>query len=226
MAVVKIKVDSKDRFEKHILARILLDNGSQSLIISEAFVRKHRLQTSKSVPTYIGGITGNSVSSVSIIRLSIALRYSSFKLELEVGVVSQITFSIETQLIEDTIKQNSSFQFAESTLPYSNVDIILGAEYYESCILNESRKSNGIFLRNSKLGWVISGPYVKEQPLSKSFCSLTTLNIQHQLKLFWELEEATDARSTSSEHDLCVKFFEETYSRDTDGRFIVKLPFK
>lgn len=69
------------------------------------------------------------------------------------------------------------------------VDLLLGAEFGEKCNLNESRTVEGIFLRNSKFGWLLSGPVLSSPTIRKPLanhlcCGLTIQNIDEDCEPF------------------------------------------
>ncbi|GFV00278.1 DUF1758 domain-containing protein [Trichonephila clavipes] len=52
-------------------------------------------------------------------------------------------------------------------------------------------------------------------------------NIDNQLKQFWELEEIANVKDKllTSEEQFVETHFQNTYACNSDGRFVVKLPF-
>lgn len=67
-------------------------------------------------------------------------------MRVEADVVPEIPFSIESKLIEAIMRKNPKLSFAEMKTTSANVDIILGAEFYKMCMLNETRCIDGVFL--------------------------------------------------------------------------------
>lgn len=47
--------------------------------------------------------------------------------------------------------------FAEIWMPYEKVDILLGAEYIEKCLLNQTLSVGNVIMRNSWFGWTAIG---------------------------------------------------------------------
>lgn len=51
--------------------------------------------------------------------------------------------------------------------------------------------------------------------------------MQAQLEKFWEIEDYSESPTKLTQKEmLAEKIFQETHTRDTDGKFIVSLPFK
>ncbi|KAJ8930593.1 hypothetical protein NQ314_016589 [Rhamnusium bicolor] len=60
-----------------------------------------------------------------------------------------------------------------------------------------------------------------------SSCNLSINEIlSNQIKKFWEQEEVTQNSIRSREENECETHFQNSFSRKTDGRFSMKLPFK
>ena len=89
--------------------------------------------------------------------------------------------------------------------------------------------------QNTIFGWILSGP-VGDGPQEAS----STLQVSHlvslndfsdlhaDMKRFWEVENGCLEEETSktSEEDFCEKHFLENFSRDSDGKYCVKIPLK
>lgn len=228
-AVVYCGQQTKTGFEKIVYARTLLDQGSQSNLVSEDFVKKHRLSTFRTQPVSIGGITGNVETSNWSTTFTVRSRYNSFQMDVTAEVVRKIPFTINYKAIVNIIRGNVDIGcFAEKAIGHDCVDLLIGAEFYETIVNNERKEFDGIFLRDSHLGWLISGPYVFRKPEDNSFCGLTTIDVQDQLKQFWQIEEVGVQPDIVDKNELqhCVEFVERTLTRNSDGQFIAKLPFK
>ena len=88
------------------------------------------------------------------------------------------------------------------------------------------------------LGWIVTGPIVNSNAANFKVHSalmnveidetleLTNLELSQQLRKFWEMDAVPTKKALSPEEELCEKFFAETYSRGSDGRYIVRLPFR
>nr|XP_029717306.1 uncharacterized protein LOC115260532 [Aedes albopictus] len=97
--------------------------------------------------------------------------------------------------------------------------------------INLSTDSSLPVLQNTKLGWVFSGAYKEaSQPPSpqSSSCFLAVGNdtLSEQLQQFWQLEEYVNRSPQLSEEDRnCKEHFAVHTTRDSVGRFTVRLPF-
>lgn len=60
-----------------------------------------------------------------------------------------------------------------------------------------------------------------------SYCNFTrNTDVQEQLRKFWELEEGSSNKAYSTEEKACEEHFLSTFQRNSDGRFVVSIPFK
>lgn len=227
--VAYVNFQTPTGLHRRVVGRVILDQCSQANQVSEGFVRRNRISCTQSASAAIEGITGDVYNSSSSVHLDIESRYSSFSFEVDANVITRVPYSVQWIHLKNLMSKNSNLKFAESKLPYSDVDILLGAEFIESCFLLELRKSNNVFLRNSQFDWIISGLYIEKHDTSNKFCGLTSsVAIQNQLKKFWEIEEIDVPKSTAqeTEHQLCSEFVENTINRNARGRFVAKLLLK
>ncbi|GFQ89535.1 DUF1758 domain-containing protein [Trichonephila clavata] len=108
--------------------------------------------------------------------------------------------------------------------------MILGSDYSFSILLpgQITCVQSNLIAQNSIFGFLVSGK------LTESLNSNSMLNlhindtcIDNQLKQFWELEEIPNSkdRILTSEEQFVETHFQHTYPFNSDGRFVVKLPF-
>ncbi|CAH2019370.1 unnamed protein product [Acanthoscelides obtectus] len=110
--------------------------------------------------------------------------------------------------------------------------MLIGIEvFYELLCIGQVKLGIDMpLLQKTVLGWVVSGPLSLYPSNNRctSICNLSVNNdnIQRQLASFWEIEEIPTERPKSVEENSCETHFVNTTRRDTDGRFIVSIPFK
>ncbi|GFX76232.1 gag-pol protein [Trichonephila clavipes] len=78
----------------------------------------------------------------------------------------------------------------------------------------------------TKLGHLLSGTINTQYNQNSSLICHTLLNIDHSLKQFWELESVPKDILSKDEDELCESIFINSYIRNADGRYILKLPFR
>ncbi|XP_045501144.1 uncharacterized protein LOC123698533 [Colias croceus] len=111
------------------------------------------------------------------------------------------------------------------------MDLLLGVNEYTKILQEGLIKgpSGTICAQNTNLGWIIMGGInMKVNTIHKSLMvtNLTSdSNINDLLKTIWEIDIDTN-RKLTKEEQLCEDIYERTHERDTNGKYIVTLPFK
>ena len=113
----------------------------------------------------------------------------------------------------------------------SKLDVLLGADVVEEILLQNKIKDNGLYLRGSILGWVVSVPVATLD----AHCITTHLVISSEedtaqlLSKFWELgelESFPEQKHLTVEERKCEERYKAITQRNTEGRFVVQMPFK
>lgn len=226
--------------DRVVTARALLDSCSQVNLISENFVKKFQMpvQSKSSGHTSFTGATEGIIQISQTCTLSIKSRINTFQLQLQTDVVPSETFkyTVESMNLPKVYQPIRGFPladpaFANDPIIVPTPDLLLGAEYFETCMLNDTRQFGSITLRNSQFGWLIIGPMSRgESTTSEKSNGLPTCSticqIEYQLKRFCDLEDVAPPLEECSQDEkvLCVNHFEDTHARHTDGKFVARLP--
>ncbi|XP_045460360.1 uncharacterized protein LOC123670835 [Harmonia axyridis] len=228
LATAYVRVKSRNGALQTI--RCLIDPGSEASFISTNAVQILKLQKHKNEAQIIGIGQSQSGSSQHMVFCELRPRFqSSFMINAALHVLPRISNSIPKEKIHNSlITEWNDIQFADPH--FSNpgpIDMLLGVDIYKDIILDGVRRSsNGITAQNSEIGWLLYGN-VKNISPSLQITSLTiTINDEQSLSRFWELEEAADERRCSPEHELCERHYQSTHTRNRDGSYTVRLPFK
>lgn len=210
--------------------RAMLDCCSQVTLLADSVVEKFKLPITKSVNCVSG--LGSQVKSSYACNLTLMSRISRFQINVDASVVSQsaITYLIPSDNLFASAEPPVSLKYAEKSLGYRSIDMIIGNEYYERCMLNSALTFDGIVFKETRFGWTPTGPISKSAPTDAScntvFSFVTTKEIHDDLRKFWEIEEVEPIRVAEPEHVLCEQHFNSTFTRAENGRFIVRLPVK
>lgn len=110
---------------------------------------------------------------------------------------------------------------------FGPIDLILDAGVCSEIFLPEIRRGskNSPTALNTKLGWIIFGKISSESQSSQQV-SINTYNTDDLLKRFFEIESITEEKTFTEDEKFCINHFHKTVRRDSDGRFILKLPFR
>lgn len=87
------------------------------------------------------------------------------------------------------------------------------------------RTGTQVYLQKTKLGWIISGHIDNQLIIKNSQCHLSFNNdMQSKLERFWHIEDYENI--SQPKDDECERHFVENTFRDSNGRFVVSIPFR
>ena len=152
-------------------------------------------------------------------------------------ICSRITGQ-KVENIEKLFPSLQSFEFGDSSRGDGEIDVLLGADYYWTVVEGSVKRcgDNGLTAINTKLGWILSGPYEKKGNPS-SEVSMFTLRMK--IEAVFEAEEdrklsATVEKMWDLETLGIVKEKDEIPMYEdfkkgikmVGGRYEIPLPFK
>jgi len=212
----------------------LLDQGSVTSLISERVAQRLRLKRTR-VSVSISGIGGSKSSANQAAHMHISPRHSvTPKLPVTALILKTLTAYIPPRRQALTkIAHLQSLQFADENPTSSEpIDVVIGADLYGSILLPgvKSGAANEPIAQHTIFGWILSGsmppgPSSGSPVLAIQHC-IAHEEISALLRKFWEIEEVPQQHHTSIDEARCDKHFTETHTRDSQGRYIVRLPFK
>ncbi|XP_063975158.1 uncharacterized protein LOC135161485 [Diachasmimorpha longicaudata] len=112
------------------------------------------------------------------------------------------------------------------------VDVILGADIYGQLILPDIRTAGASSptAQLTQLGWIVFGPTGGTELTlqANTHLAITNDDLNNLLTKFWVQEEIPESSpaSLSDEEAQCEAHFRLTHTRDSSGRYIVRLPLK
>ncbi|XP_017876320.1 uncharacterized protein LOC108622751 [Ceratina calcarata] len=116
------------------------------------------------------------------------------------------------------------------------IDVILGADVYAQLLRSGVRRFAGSQLtaQNTALGWILSGPVqasasrrAEHSTPAQALHCVSVQDLDDSLQRFWNLEEIpSTASKLTPEEEACETLFRESHTRDSEGRFVVRLPLK
>jgi len=209
--------------------RLLIDGGSEASFITEECCKRLGLKRSKASVAITGiGQTGSGKSKGKV-KIIINSLYNDFSITHDALIMSRITGLIPSLFIHTS--QWTHLDHIKLADPNFNqprpIDILLGADICEDLIIH-GKVTGDPYLpsaRNSHLGWIVSGRVNSQQQYS-IMSNISTLEVEEQLRKFWEIEEVSPTSIPSKEEDECQTHFALTHFRQPDGRYVTSLPMK
>ncbi|XP_063384763.1 uncharacterized protein LOC134670879 [Cydia fagiglandana] len=220
---------------KYQLLRALVDQGSEESFIARSAVQLLGLKTT---PTRVdtSGLGGEQGPSTrSIVEVSISSRLNpGCVFRVSAYVLDKVTRDLPSTAVSITSwPELELVTLADPEYHTSNkIDILLGAEVYARIIQDGIIKcpSGSLAAQNTTLGWILFGAVKSDQNTN---IKVTTLHthvepVEELLKSFWEVEAepSNKHKILSIEEQRCEDIFHSTTTRDEEGRYVVKLPFR
>ncbi|XP_065355419.1 uncharacterized protein LOC135949893 [Calliphora vicina] len=210
--------------------RALMDSGAQSTLISEACVQRLHLNRSYD-KTALCGVGGNNTSYTrGKVQLEIFAKDIGRTIIVQTYCLSNLTQYIPSQtIVNQGLEYFQSLKLADPAYHKPNrIDIILGADVFPHCILDEkvSHPSGSPTALSTIFGWVIMGNVNKQPEMSILIAHVHT-GLDEQLQRFWEIEQCeVQSKHLTPDEEHAEQHFMENVQKQSDGRYMVKLPFK
>ncbi|XP_011881416.1 PREDICTED: uncharacterized protein LOC105569510 [Vollenhovia emeryi] len=218
-----------------VTVRALLDSGSEASFVTERVAQRLGLNRRR-VHIPVSGIQG---TTSGVATHAVALTIGSSR---DRGVRLHLPFALVlprlTSLPACKMQPHAWPHLVGLTLAdpeYDQpapVDAILGADIF-SALLREGLKrgpEGSPSAQATALGWVLMGrvsaPAATQDRSGVSVLHLSAsgTEVDYALQRFWQLEELPTEPAASPEDLCCESQFATTYSRDSRGRYTVRLP--
>ncbi|GFX25373.1 DUF1758 domain-containing protein [Trichonephila clavipes] len=228
-----LSVNIKNILGENCQVRVMADSGSESTFISEKCLKLLGLKR-KNARFQIKGLQDSKIAMTrGCVEIDlVSLLDPKVKLPVKAYVLEKLTAPLPTEKINETLfshLKNACLADPKFFIP-NNIDMILGSDHFFSILLpwQITCSQSNLIAQNSIFGFLISGK-LTESLHSNSMLNLhiNGTNIDNQLKQFWELEEIPNVEDKllTSEEQFVETHFQNTYAYNSDGRFVVKLPF-
>ncbi|XP_054272529.1 uncharacterized protein LOC128992813 [Macrosteles quadrilineatus] len=225
-----------------VVARAVIDSASMVSCVTENIANLLMLKRTFSSNSKIDGLSSVEVKSKGVSKVNI----SSLSGEMiadnnPVLILDRITSNLPHSEVPVNVKEYfKHLVLADPTfhLP-SKIDVLIGADLFAKVITGERIIINKDLpaAMNSVFGYLIIGsaptlPAVAPQktaPQCKGNVSLLStqdIDLHNSLQKFWTLEEPPIKHHVTSEQEICENHFLNTVSRDSNGRYFVRLPIK
>lgn len=208
-------------------ARVLLDSASQSHFITKHFFSKLNIPK-HNIDIHVSGIGKTSSNINHCATVTLHSRCTNYSTSLSCLLIDTITENIPYQSFPKTlISIPQGINLADDHYNESRpIDLLLGANKFWELIMNGyiQLDRNGPILKNTTLGWILSGPIPIYQ---HRILTHTVTSIENQIQALWNLDEFSAPTTHFSESETyCNELFLNTTHRDPSGRLVVTIPFK
>ncbi|XP_033339833.2 uncharacterized protein LOC117228236 [Megalopta genalis] len=219
-----------DDNNKEQQCRVLLDPGSQSNFITEGLAKTLRLRLHP-INMPVSGLGESSNKIKHYTKATIKCRCSKFEETTTFLTIPTITGRLPARQVDRakvSIPSNIKLADPEFYKP-APIDALLGEYlFYKLLCVGQIRLVNSkSVLQKTRLGWVVSGEIGCDQPIQrKTSCHLANQDVNAQMTKFWEIEECPTQKHLSKEDRESEKHYQTHTTRDDQGRYTVRIPFK
>lgn len=210
----------------------LIDQGSEATLISEQAVQSLWLprRTTRASITGVGQDAGRRCKSTVSCHIQTAVN-PEFTLKVDAAyVLNSLTSTLPSQSFSpQKWKHIEGLTLADPHYYRSKrIDLILGADLMAQILLPGTKigTPDEPIAQNTHFGWMLIGKI--ESPLNALHirCHHAMIDTESLLKGFCEVEAVPERSPYSDEELWCESFFKQTHTRQPNGRYIVRLPFK
>lgn len=229
-------VDVTSRSGQSHVFRALIDQGSEASFVTTRVVEMLNLKKTKISGEVSGVGESNRLSIRHMVGLQVKSRYdTNFSINVNAFVLKSLTRRLPAKEIRGySWPQLSDIKLADPTFSIpGRIDILLGADVFGQIIDSGFMRGPGnVVAQYTHLGWILSGDINASFNVSQH---ITSLHITRQveednnlLKKFWEVESELYTKQSmwTKEEERCEEIYQNTTTRDADGRYIVELPLK
>lgn len=215
----------------HIIPlRALIDQGSEESFISEKAAQLLKLDR-QHVRGSITGLGPMRTEINHVCELQIKSQWDkTFVLPVKAYVMSkQLTKKLpKKHIVQQPWPHLQGLQLADPNYNNSGpIDLLLGVRVYARILQAELVKGppGTPCAQRTDLGWIIFGESDNTSQEDSYIVMHHQVDIEDTLKSLWEIETDTKRKYTKEEQ-LCEEIYEKTVTRNQEGRYIMKLPFK
>ncbi|KAJ0169155.1 hypothetical protein K1T71_014936 [Dendrolimus kikuchii] len=215
------------------VVKALIDSGSQACFISEKATQALKLER-KAVNLIVTGMESMEVQVKQKVKVQVLSQWEDdFEIPIEAYVMSK---HLKVNIPSQAHPVNEWPHLKEINLADPNflesgtLDLLLGVEEYTKILQQGLIKgpSGTPCAQRTNLGWIVmGGTNLKIKTRNKSLVAISNVepNIEDLLKTIWEIDTDTK-RMLTKEEQRCENIYEKTHSRNKEGRYIIRLPFK
>ncbi|XP_055714396.1 uncharacterized protein LOC129808634 [Phlebotomus papatasi] len=221
-------VDILNANQERIQCRMVLDSGAQICVMTTSLYQKLKLPR---LPANISVVGVGAQSSTIRYRVQATIvTRSDESFTFDCYVMPRITGNIPNWDVDDSfLELPHGKDLADPQWSVQRpVDLLLSGDPYWASWLNETvRFGPGLpQLKETVFGYVVVGEHRSIAPQCDAFSNLTVVSLDESLRKFWEIEDLPDELPITDLQKAAESHFVTTHKRNSEGRFVVQLPFK
>lgn len=225
--MVTASVRLKNLSGEFIHCRALLDTCATAHFITEKLVKRLSLTTSScSLPITV--MNGLSTVSSGVVKCTFYSLHSNYSQNLFFLVVPKITDPVPDEVFPRELfdfPKNIKLADPSFHLP-QDVDMLIGSGVTLSMLsvgqIHLQAENGKLILQKTQLGWTVAGGITKRD--EKIACH--TSKLERLIENFWVLDGNSKENEQKIHEHECETHYSSNFSRDSSGRYIVKLPFR
>lgn len=234
LATARVRVT--DRYGDSHIARALVDQGSESSLISESLAQRLKLKRSPTSTSVYG--VGGTLTGVArgLVNFKISPLKGGSSIAVSALILPKLTlYDGGIHVDQRTWKHLDGLELADPDVSSSDpVELLLGADVFAAILRQGLRRggSHEPVAQQTSLGWILSGSVSRTVAAPRahschSYHNHVSGDLCTLVQQFWQQEEViSSANPLTAEEKECEDFFVRTHSRTADGRYVVRLPVK
>ncbi|XP_037925671.1 uncharacterized protein LOC119660845 [Hermetia illucens] len=211
--------------------RLLIDPGSEITLISQELFRTLNLAVSNVYIPIVGVGSVSSGETEGAVNFTLLSRFSTQQAEFNAHILPNLTVNLPSvEIFAKNWPHLHNLELADPDfLSPGKIAIIIGADSYGKILRSgvKSSSPNEPTAFNTMFGWTILGPVDGSSSSAPSHTGFIISNEQlhDNISKFWEIEDVSSHRedSLSVEEAECEAHLQSTHTRDTAGRYVVRL---
>ncbi|XP_045541884.1 uncharacterized protein LOC123723349 [Papilio machaon] len=212
--------------------RALIDPCSQESFVNEITVKRLQLRR-RIVEGEVSGVDQMTSKIKYATELEITSRLTNaFKINCTAFVVKQITDFLPTSRVNnESFSHIQHLTLADPTyMEPGTIDLLLGVNVFTEIIMSGVIKGSegSPIAQQTQFGWIISGGGIKEN-ITRGIVSMhLNVKLEKMLEKCWEDENVEIRNNTpyTLEELRAEQIYENTTTREPNGRYVVALQFK
>lgn len=216
---------------KWIQKRALLDSGATKGFMKTSCADELGI-TQNAVNIFGSTVSNQKINIKSVASTKVKNFSGSFECALEFNVVQQVTSNLPHCFIpKSDFEIPDGFRLADPSFNVpSDCDVLIGNDVYEQLRLEGKRQlKNGIILKNTVFGWIITGPLNVSSVANHfagNFQAYNLSELNESIQKFWKDEDYRKPNRFYTDEEAKVEEnFQTTFVRDENGKFEVSIPF-